>query len=174
MNRRSVMARSDCDTRAERAHGARAGARQDAGDETREPRGQRAPGKLSRPDSLPTRRNVAPSRSPRKYLASSRSNTEPAGETQAKRVADDRSFTSSGEPKISEAERPSTARTASAHSERRGPSTGWRRYAAASSRLLIAYRCDVGLNPSPSNWGKTYHIQCDRFRPLRISASACA
>ena len=43
----------------------------------------------------------------------------------------------------------------------------------SSATLLIAYRLDVELNPSPSNCGKMYHIQCDCFRPLLISASAC-
>ena len=38
----------------------------------------------------------------------------------------------------------------------------------------MAYRLDVALDPSPSYWGKIYHIQCDRFRPLRISDSACS
>ena len=51
-------------------------------------------------------------------------NGEPSGETDANRVADDLSFRSSGDPKISGALRPSTASTASAHSTSRGPSTG--------------------------------------------------
>jgi len=33
---------------------------------------------------------------------------------------------------------------------------------------LIEYRFDIELWPRPSNCGKMYHIQCDRFRPLRI------
>ena len=79
---------------------------------------------------------------------------------------------SSGEPKISSADRPSTLRTASVHSINRGPRIGWARYAVASATLLIEYRLEVELNPSPSNCGKMYHIQCDRFRPLLISESA--
>src|SRR5262249_42407758 len=90
------------------------------------------------------------------------------------RVAQDLSFMSSGELKISNAERPSTPRTASAHSLKRGPRTGWARYALASATLLIEYRWEVELNPSPSNCGKMYHIQCDYFRPLLISPSACS
>ncbi|MFO0930729.1 MAG: hypothetical protein U0736_27485 [Gemmataceae bacterium] len=30
------------------------------------------------------------------------------------------------------------------------------------------------LNPRPASCGKMYHIQCDRFRPARTSASAVA
>ena len=45
--------------------------------------------------------NVRWSRSPSKYRASTRSNTEPDGETAAKSVAHDLSFKSSGEPKMS-------------------------------------------------------------------------
>src|SRR5262245_1119818 len=124
--------------------------------------------------ALPSRRSVLGSGWPWKYLSSSRSNTDPAGDTRANRVAQDLSFRSSGGPKTSDADRPSTPSAASAHSTRRGPRTGWLRYARASARLLIAYRWEVGLNPRPSYCGKTYHIQCDRLRPLRISASARA
>ena len=48
-------------------------------------------------------------------------------EAQANRVAHDRNFRSSGLPKISVAERPSTRSAASAHCSSRGPSTGWAR-----------------------------------------------
>ena len=99
---------------------------------------------------------------------------DPAGDTAANNVAHDRSFTSSGEPNTSDADRPSTARAASQHSTSRGPRTGCRRYSIASAALLIAYCLDVELNPSPSYCGKMYHIQCDRFRPLRISDTACS
>jgi hypothetical protein len=30
--------------------------------------------------------------------------------------------------------------------------------------LLIEYRLEAELNPSPSICGKIYHIQCERFR----------
>src|SRR5262245_2855436 len=82
--------------------------------------------------------SVLPSGSPPKNFASSRWNTDPAGCTRANRVAHDRSFRSSGEPKISAADRPSMRATASEHASNRGPSTGCSRYALASSRLLIA------------------------------------
>ena len=36
---------------------------------------------------------------------------------------------------------------------------------------LLKARC---MTPSPSNCGKTYHIQCVRFRPARTSANACS
>src|SRR5438046_590177 len=39
--------------------------------------------------------------------------------------------------------------------------------------LRIEYRCDISLNPRPSTCGKMNHIQCEDFRPLRISRSAC-
>ena len=55
----------------------------------------------------PSNCNVFESRSPRKYLSSTRSKTEPAGETCANKVALDFSLRSSGEPKICWAERPS-------------------------------------------------------------------
>lgn len=77
-----------------------------------------------------------------------------------------------GEPKISCAERPSTASTASAPATSRGPSTGCHRYASASARIEIEYFSEVGLRPSPASWGKTYHIQWDLFRPALISAIA--
>src|SRR5437763_1564646 len=38
--------------------------------------------------------------------------------------------------------------------------------------FLMEYRLDIELNPRPSNCGKIYHIQCERFWPLLISASA--
>src|SRR6478735_4679967 len=44
--------------------------------------------------------NVRGSRPPSKYRASTRSNTEPGGETAANSVAHDLSFKSSGEPKM--------------------------------------------------------------------------
>ena len=108
---------------------------------------------------MPSKRSVSPSGSEWKYFSSRRWNTDPAGDTTANRVAQDLSFMSSGEPKISCADRPSTPSTASAHSANRGPRTGWRRYASASSRLLIENRLDVELKPRPSNCGKMYHIQ---------------
>src|SRR5262249_38540832 len=95
----------------------------------------------------------------------SRSNTDSPGETNANRVAQDLSFLTSGEPKISTAERPSTPRTASVHSLKRGPRTGWARYALASAMLLIEYRLDISLVQSPVNVGKMYHIQHDCFPP---------
>ena len=67
---------------------------------------------------------------------------------------------------------PRTASNASAHSVRRGPSTGSCRYASASARLRMAKRSDIELRPSPANCGKMNHIQCDSFRPARNSASA--
>ena len=45
-------------------------------------------------------------------------------------------------------------------------------YAARPGGSLV--NVAVGLDPRPRYCGKTYHIQCDRFRPLRISASACS
>jgi hypothetical protein len=119
----------------------------------------------------PINRIVFSSRRPSKYLSSSLWNTDPSAETLANRVAQDLSFMSSGEPKISFAECPSTPRAASAISVSRGPRTGWARYASASASVLMANRREVELNPSPSNCGKTYHIQWLRFRPFRTSAS---
>jgi hypothetical protein len=63
----------------------------------------------------------------------------------ANRVPLERSFMSSGEPKISDAVRPSTASAAVTQAVSRGPRTGWRKYASASARLLIAYRRDIVL-----------------------------
>src|SRR3954466_1535228 len=98
---------------------------------------------------MPSKRSVLPSRPPWKYFLSSRSNTEPGGDTHANRVAQDFSFISSGEPKISYADRPSTPRTASQHSRSRGPRMGCLKNVSASAMLLIEYRFDVELNPSP-------------------------
>lgn len=57
-------------------------------------------------------------------LVRRRSNTESGGDTLANSVAHDQSFKSSGEPKISNADRPSTRRMASMHYTSRGPSMG--------------------------------------------------
>src|ERR1700731_4255896 len=84
----------------------------------------------------------------------------------------DLSLRSSGEPNISCAVRPSTLTAASQHSSSRGPRIGCRKFASASALLLIEYRLDIELCPRPSNCGKMYHIQCERFRPLRISVSS--
>ena len=53
-------------------------------------------------------------------------------------VIDERSLTASIPPKMSSAERPCVASTMAAHSRSRGPSTGWARYATASSSDAIA------------------------------------
>src|SRR3954447_16731340 len=74
--------------------------------------------------AIPNKRSVLRSRSPWKYLSSSRWNTDPAGDTHANKVAQDFSFFSSVEPKISFAEWPSTLAAASAHSRSLGPRTG--------------------------------------------------
>jgi hypothetical protein len=124
--------------------------------------------------ATPRRQSVRASGSPRKNAWSTRSNTDPVGDTAANSVAQDLNFRSSGEPKISCAERPSAPSAASQTSASRGPRTGWARYASASARLPTAYRRDVALDPSPASWGKTYHTQCDRFRPARTSARAVA
>ncbi len=45
------------------------------------------------------------------------------------------------------------------------------RYALASPKSSIAYRCNRALMPSSANCGKKiYHIPCDRLRPWRSSA----
>ena len=59
-----------------------------------------------------------------KYVSSSRWKTELFGETAAKSVAEDRSFMSSGEPKIWFAVFPSTPSAASVHSISRGARMG--------------------------------------------------
>src|SRR5688572_22009865 len=41
---------------------------------------------------------------------------------------------------------------------------------AAPDRVAHGRRAEA----DPANWGKTYHIQCDRLRPLRISPSAAS
>jgi len=96
---------------------------------------------------------------PAKYLSSSLWNTDLGGETRANSVAEDRSFQSSGDPKTVAAELPGSARVASTHSVSRGPSTGWARYALASSGSWMAYFREVGLKPRPSSYGNMNHIQ---------------
>lgn len=66
-------------------------------------------------------------RLPAKYRSSTAANGFPAPPSAANNVIDERSFTSSGAPRISVAPRPSTASSAAAHSCNRGPSTGWAR-----------------------------------------------
>ena len=61
---------------------------------------------------------------PRKYLSSSWWNTDPAGDTCTNKVAQDRNFISSGEPKISSAVRSSTLMAALAYFTSRGPRMG--------------------------------------------------
>ena len=74
-------------------------------------------------------------------------------------VIDERSLSASTPPKISAAVLSLVADSIRAHSTSRGPSTGWARYARACARLVIAYRCDIVLNPRPAICGKTNHIQ---------------
>ena len=57
-----------------------------------------------------------------------------SGAAAANSVMHERSFMSSGLPKISCADRPCTASTSSAHSVSRGPSTGCAMYVRASAR----------------------------------------
>ena len=103
--------------------------------------------RLVRLVSARSNRSVLSSGSPPKYRSSNCSNREPAGETLANSVADDRSFMSSGEPNTSNADRPSMPIAARAHSNSRGPRMGCRKYASASCDALDRVPPEVELDP---------------------------
>ena len=104
--------------------------------------------------ATPMRRNVLSSRRPWKYLSSSRSNTEPAGDTHANRSRRT-SASSRPESRISRTRiAPRRRELPRQHSPAAAREYGWLRYASASATLLIEYRLEVELNPSPSNCGK--------------------
>ncbi len=89
-------------------------------------------------------------------------------------VIDERSLIASMPPKICSALPVWRSTTMRVHSSRRGPSTGWSRYARASASDAMAYVRDVSLNPSPAICGNTNHIQWLVLRPRRSSSTACA
>ena len=102
---------------------------------------------------------------PPKYFCKAFSNIRSSGEIWEKRVIDDLNFISSGDPKISAIDRPSTRRTKVVHSFKRGPRIGCFRYATASWREEIAYSIETGLLPNPLICGKMNHIQWLSFVP---------
>lgn len=85
---------------------------------------------------------------------------------------DDRSFLASVYPKTCSASAPCRFRSAVHTSCRWFPNTSLARKASASSRLLMAKRQAVSLEPRPNICGKIYHIQCDRLLPCFISERA--
>src|SRR4051794_12712732 len=96
------------------------------------------------------RSSVPASSAPSKYCLSTSPNWGCLGAARAKRVIDDWSFCASIPPKMSKAVRPESCLRMPAHSSRRGPSTGWARYASASASDAMANFCAVGLRPSPA------------------------
>ena len=106
-------------------------------------------------------------------LSRRRWNTESGADTLAKSMADDRSFRSSGEPKISVScfprWQPPLQRTPAAWNQ------GWderdtRCFVGAFDSVATRH----GAKPQPIDCGKMYHIQCVRLRPFFTSARACS